>query len=255
MICSDVSSLIPLYLTGELDEARARELNRHMRDCAECASEVSQQAAFDARLRAAVLAEPVDSKPVETRVLQTIAAEKRPGTWRWGLTAAGIAAALVAGVTGVLGYRAAFSHNFATVATGAVAAAARDHRMEIVDRQPRRWRTDLASVNELAAREGISTAMIAAIAPADYHFQEGKLCKLDGQIYLHLVYSDLTGKRNFSLFLDRQNDGTGKKAIYSASLGAECIAGFAKDRHNAMVVTDQSPDAALQFARFAASVI
>ena len=254
MTCSDVSNLTPLYLTGELDEIRVRRLNLHTRHCPECAREVAQQAALDARLRAVVMADQVDSQAVEARVLQRIGAEKASRTrgWRWGLAPAGIAAALV---MGVLGYRATFSHEPPQTASGALAAAARDHRMEIVEQQPRRWRTDLTSLNELAAREGISTATISAIAPANYHFQEGKLCKLDGQIYLHLVYSDSTGKQNFSLFLDRQKDTSGVTRIVSAKLGAECVAGFKSGQLNAMVVTDQSADAALQLARFAASVI
>jgi anti-sigma factor RsiW len=252
MTCSDVTSLIPLYLSGELEDDGAREFHRHVRNCANCAREISEHATLDSRLRADVLAEPVDSRAVEAHVRQFIAAEtsSRATAWRWGFAGAGIAAVAV---MGVFGYRAAFPHS--VPASGTFAAAAEDHRMEIVEKQPRRWRTDLTSVSELAAREGISTSMISAIAPPDYHFQEGKLCRLDGRIYLHLVYSDSTGNRNYSVFLDGQSSSGGRRGVYSSNVGAEHVAGFESGPLKAMVVTDQSEEAARQFARFAASVI
>ena len=258
MTCADAAALIPLYLTGELDSgelsgSRTREFAEHTQSCVECAREVSRQMALDARLRAAVLAEPVDSSAIESRVMARIEAGNASQTkaWRWSAAAAAIAAVLVLGLTiGYTGYRAMVPPK----ATGVFAAAARDHRMEIVDRQPRRWRTDLASVNDLAAREGISTGIVSKIAPAGYRFQQAKLCKLDGVLYLHLVYSDSSGAKNFSVFLDGQ-DQHHVEEIYASRLGAEHVAGFETDRLRAVIVTDQSGDAALTFARFAASVI
>jgi len=249
MNCADAAALTPLYLSGELDESRAHEFGKHMQSCADCAREVSLQMALDARVRAAVLSDTVDSRAIEARVLQSIDAGSvpRPSAWRWGMAAAAV---LAVGVIGFAGYRAML----APQATGVFAAAARDHYAEIVDRQPRRWRTDLASVNELAVREGLSLAVIPAMAPAGYHFQRAKLCRLDGAIYLHLVYSDAAGSRNLSIFLDGQDQSHLAK-VNAASLGAEHVAGFEDGHVRAVIVTDQSGDAALQFARLAASVI
>jgi anti-sigma factor RsiW len=251
MTCVAATSLMPLYLTGELDEARARDFAKHTQSCPECAHELSRQIAVDARLRAAVLAEPADTSAIEARVTLSIAGRtqtvSRAPAWRWTLTAAAAAALLM---TGYGGYRALLPPKVSP----AFAAAALDHHTEIVEGQPRRWRTDIASVSDLAAREGISISLISRIAPADYHFQQARLCRLDGVIYLHLVYSDSTGARNFSMFLNGQNQDHIAK-LYASSLGAEHVAGFEDGHVRAMVVTDQSGDAALQFARFAASVI
>jgi len=247
MTCSEAASLIPLYLTGELDEARAHEFLRHTHVCADCAREASDQAAFDARMRAAILSEPVDPAAIERRVMQKIAAEKAARTRRWGFAAAGIAALLT---IGVYGYRTAFR----PYANPTFAAAARDHQLEIENHQPRKWRTDLVSVTEVAAREGISTAEITRLAPASYHFEEGKLCMLNGRLYLHLVYTDAAGNRRVSVFLDGRNQSTGT-SVNTSSFGTENVAGFSTGSVTAMVVTDQSRAAAREFARYAASAI
>jgi anti-sigma factor RsiW len=181
--------------------------------------------------------------------MQAIAAEKtsHAQTRRWALTASAAAAVLVIGFAG---YRAMLPPK----TSGAFAAAALDHHAEIVQGQPRRWRTDSASVSELAARKGISSAMISRIAPAGYQFQEAKLCRLDGIVYLHLVYADAAGNRKFSVFLNGQDQRRIEK-VYASRVGAEHVAGFEDGHVKAMVVTDQSGDAALKFAQFAASVI
>ena len=47
MTCSDISALAPLYLSGELDSARAKTLSAHLESCPDCRREFEQQAAFD----------------------------------------------------------------------------------------------------------------------------------------------------------------------------------------------------------------
>jgi hypothetical protein len=252
MNCADATALIPLYLSGELGgeqgESRLREFGKHLQHCEECAREVSLQMAMDARLRAAVLADAVDSRATEVRVLRSIAAGSAQRRRAWSLALA--AAAVVAvGAAIFAGYGEVSARN----AVRLVAAAAKDHRIEIVDGQPRRWQTDLASINELALREGISSAMIPAIAPAGYYFREAKLCRLDGAVYLHLVYSDGTGSRKVSVFLDGEDSSYEK--IYGVTVGAEHVAGFENGHCRVVIVTDQAGDAALRFAQYAARVI
>jgi hypothetical protein len=136
------------------------------------------------------------------------------------------------------------------------AAAARDHRWEIVDGQHRKWLTDRASIKALAARQGVSESAIAAIAPAGYQLVEGKLCRLDGHVFLHLVYAN--GFANFSVFLRRPDGkapvGTGHR-IDVVTQGAEHIAGFDDPQLTALIVTEQSGNAALSFANSAAAVL
>jgi hypothetical protein len=202
--------------------------------------------AMDARLRAAVLADAVDSRAVGARVLHSIAAKSahRPRVFRWALATAAVLA------LGVTGYRSLLTAK----ANGTFVAAAKDHHTEVIDKSPRKWRSDLVAVDQLAVREGVSSAMIQAIAPPGYHFEQARLCRLDGTVYLHLVYSDAAGKRDFSVFLDGKDRSHDEK-IYAASIGAEHVAGFEDGHVKAVIVTDQSGDSALRFAQYAVSVI
>jgi anti-sigma factor RsiW len=265
--CSELSDLIPLYLAGELDageinKPQAARFAAHLAVCPRCAAQVAEMTALDDQLRVGVLTEPIETGALERQVLHRIALEAEPrrrSVWNWGL-AAGLAAAALASVVGL---RLAFPPK----PIGLLAAAARDHRTEIVDRQPRKWQSDLASASALAASRGIRSSLITAVAGTGYAFKEARLCRLDGFVFLHLVYTD--GGREFSVFL-RQEDGgvvngtkhagrprdsTGGNPIYTADLGGEHTAGFMHGTLKAMIVTESPGDAALHMAQTAASVL
>jgi anti-sigma factor RsiW len=233
--------LSPLYLTGELDRARTEELARHLRGCPACASDLG----VDKLMRETVLSERVDSAPLERRVHQLIAQESRRVMQRWMFAAAGVAAlALIA----ALGYRAIFK------TTPVYAAAARDHHLEIVDHQPRKWFTDRSAIEDLAGKQGFSKLTIAGIAPAGYRLAQAKLCRLDGVVFLHLVYAGET--TIFSVFLRQLNPAGGaetSRPIRTGAAGAEYIAGFEDARLSALVVTEESEAAAMRFAKLAAA--
>ena len=244
MNCSDISKFAPLYLAGELEPARAEAFSAHLRNCAACERELGQQAAFDELLRTSVLAERIDNSSVDQRVRAGISAGQRAAR-RWMLTAAGIAAVLL---LAVLGYATTVSFRTKPV----YAAAARDHRMEIVDRQPRKWLTDYASIERLAGREGVSGSMAADFAPAGYHLAQGKLCLLDGHVFLHLVYANSSG--DFSLFL-RRSDDAAPWGIHTGTFDAEHVAGFRRGPLRALIVTERPGEAALRLAKFAETVL
>ncbi len=252
MNCSEALDLVPLLLTGELDAPRAEQLTAHLSACPGCALELSEARALDDRLRAGLLAEHVDSAALERRVVQRIALEApaRNRRLHWALGGALAALALAS----VFGYQ---SHK----ASGLFAAAARDHRFELVDRQPRKWRSDAAAVAGLASSRGIDMSLVQAVAKAGFDFKEARLCRLDGFIFLHLVYTD--GGQEFSFFLRREDggkvagtrhDAVAGKPIYTSDLGAQHVAGFDDRGLKALVVTDR-PDAALRIAQAAARVI
>src|SRR6202034_1604041 len=111
----------------------------------DCRRELRQLSAFDELLRTNVLAEPVDSSPVDERVRESIRAERQISR-RWPVAVAALAAVLLAAI---VGYR------LISRTKSVYAAAARDHRMEIVDRQPRKWVSDRASIEGLAQRQGL----------------------------------------------------------------------------------------------------
>ena len=249
MNCEDVSMQTPLFLAGDLDPVRMELFSAHLNSCPGCACELGRQAAFDASLRTGILAENVDTSRIDGYIQRQIAPQapsRNPR--RWLVAATGLAALVLASVIGIWA--------FAFRTKPVYAAAARDHRWEIVDGQPRRWLTSRAAIAALAARQGVPDSLIATIAPPGYRLVEGKLCRLDGRIFLHLVYAN--GLANFSVFL-RRPDGKGpagtNREVLVATQGAEHIAGFDDAQLSALIVTEQSGNAALAIARSAAAVL
>jgi anti-sigma factor RsiW len=246
MNCTDALPLVPLYLTEELDPTRAELFSAHLKTCPACAREMEQQMACDSLLRASVLNDPVDSARIERHVRRRISRGSTPRIpQRWIFASAGMAAALIA----VLAYTAIFLPRTMPVDS----AAARDHRLEMIDRQPRKWLMDRASIEQLAEQQGLSGAMIGAIAPAGYRLDQGKLCKLDGRVFLHLVYTK--GNANFSVFLHNARAIAGGKPIFTTTFGTEHIARFDARGLSALIVTEQPSDAALDLARHATAIL
>jgi anti-sigma factor RsiW len=244
MNCSDISALTALHLAGELDSARKEAFAAHLRTCPACRRELEQETALDELLRTSILAEPVDSFSVNQRVRASISAGRRTSRRR-RLTAAGIAAVLL---LAALGYRVTVSYRTKPI----YAAAARDHRMEIVDGQPRKWFRDDASIQGLAGRVGVPGSVVAAFVPAGYRLAQGKLCFLNGRVFLHLVYKDESG--NFSLFL-RRSDDSAPAGIRTNTFAAEHVAGFKQGALSALIVTEQPADSALYLAKYAQTIL
>lgn len=205
----------------------------------------------DAQLRAAILAEPMDTTALDSSIRKQIAVDVnrrsiQRGKW---IGAAGVAALFAIAVGGYW-----FLPNRGPAAM--CADAARDHRVEVVERQRRNWLTDAAAVDALAARRGLSAAAAETMAPAGYRLERGKLCRLGGRVFLHLVYSN--GVREFSFYLrdsapTETFPGTARAiGALNLNLGAEHVAQAPSPRFTALVVTDESQDAAGEIARFAA---
>ncbi len=103
---------------------------------------------------------------------------------------------------------------------------------------------------------------MAALAPAGYRPEHGKLCRLNGRVFLHLVYTD--GAHEFSVFLRERDagvlpgeprDSVNGRSLHAADVGDEHLGCFDTDRLRAMVVTDQPGEAALSIARLAAATL
>lgn len=231
MKCTEIAELAPLYLSGELDAGRSAEFAGHLKSCRACALEIHQMMETDASLREAVVAEDVDTNALDQRIRRQIAAERRP-RFRWIATAAAVAVGtLLAG----LGIR-------ALVASPALYSdAIADHRVEVINRQPRRWVPDRPGIEALAARAGLATSVIAGLTPANYRLERGKLCRLDGRIFLHLVYTD--GTRETSVFVRQRDD----KPLPGQSRD-DSVAAIQTDRLTAVFVTSAH---AADLARFA----
>jgi anti-sigma factor RsiW len=261
MNCSEIAELTPLYLSLELDRDRAAAFDAHLKSCPSCMRELERQARLDAELREVVAGEPVDTASVDRRVRERIAAESEGSSWlaplhrRWVIVAIGAAAALL---IVAVGYRGLLGSRVAPV----YAAAALDHRREVVQNEPRHWKVDPSAVAALAESQGIPVSAPAALSSGAYRLERAKLCFLDGRIFLHLVYSD--GTQEFSVYLrqrgaeslpGRTRETDNGRVLHTSDSGSEHVASFQTDGLTVMVVTDQSADTALHFARFAAATL
>jgi anti-sigma factor RsiW len=234
MNCKEIGELAPLYLSGELEEDRKVQFQTHLAECRSCAQQMEQQAAMDARLRKALCAGLPDAGTLERSVSRQIAVER---SGRWMLV--GVAAALL--IAAALGYRALRPERL-------YRDAALDHRLEVVEHQPRHWRTDRAEIDKLAARYQLHD--VAALAPAGYRLEHAKMCGLEGQPALHLVYTN--GVQEISLFV-RSRTG-GDSGISSTGVGDLYLASFQNDQIQIIATGGGSGDC-LRFVRFAASVL
>jgi hypothetical protein len=254
MNCEDIAKLGPLYLSGELDSSRTREFTEHLEACRTCAGELQWQTQLDAFVRSSVLSEEINSAPIEQRIRELTAAKRPWFSARRLLVAAGVTAILLAGT---LGYRAAFMPQPPRLCVD----AAQDHRNEVTHQQHRRWLSDPTAIADLAESNGFRVSL-TALAPAGYHLERAKLCRLDGYVFLHVVYAQ--GTLEFSAYLrslDSQpvhgpmRETVGGMHPQETDAGHEHVAYFRTSQLVAIFVTDQSSKAALSLARFAVGVL
>jgi hypothetical protein len=214
-------------------------MDAHLHVCLSCAHELRQQQELDARLRTAILDEPLATRDLDQRIRQHVMA----GTpWRWISAAAGVAAALVVGW--IL---------FARSTPPVYADAAEDHRREVIEQQARHWTFENTAMDAMARGQGVSPVGIHALETAGFRLQRLKLCRLNGSVYLHLVYSD--GAQEFSLFLKHDDGESAAEAADAGHHGAEHLAAFRTSGLTAVVVSDQSGDKALRLAEIAARAL
>jgi hypothetical protein len=141
---------------------------------------------FDRQLRDAILAEPVDTAALDNRIRErTRFVTKSVARGKW-IAAIGIAAILTLAIGGYF----LFPNRSVVTCQDAV----RDHRIEVVDGSQRKWLSDASEIKVLAAKQGLPLP-----APQGYRLERGKLCRLGGHVFLHLVYSD--GSHEASLYL------------------------------------------------------
>jgi hypothetical protein len=198
---------------------------------------------LDQRLRAAILSPEVDTSRVAAAVRKQIQKPPRhvPG---WAVAAAALIVATL---------MAAFSYQmFRREQTPPLCiAAAQDHEREIVNGDPRRWLSDLSSIESLGLKQGVPAEAILALGTTGYRLERARLCMLKKQIYLHLVYT--RDGRQFSVFLRPRGSDPAGNSVREAAVGAEETAYFQSTRLIAVFVAYQTGAAA--FARAGAKVL
>ncbi len=189
---------------------------------------------LDQRLRASVLAESIDSAQLERSIRERI---RRPHVLRWAFVAAAILL-LLAGTA-----------MFFTSRTPPVCvAAAQDHQREIVNGEPRAWLRDVSAIQSLAEKQGVPPSAISALAATGYRLERARLCFLQRQIYLHLVYSK--DGSEYSVYL-RPAGGVFNDSVR----GEEDLAYFETNRVTAVFVSHGAGANAFAFARAGAKVL
>jgi hypothetical protein len=197
-------------------------------------------AQLDRQLRDAILAEPLDTAALDARILAQLGRQRiQRGKW---IAAIGIAALLAIAVGGYF-----FLPNRGGNRV-MCADAARDHRIEVVEHSQRRWLTDVAAVDSLASKQGFSARSTAMLAAPGYRVARGKLCRLGGRIFLHLVYTD--GAHEYSFYL---RDSAAEDLAPTVDVDAEHVAPVPNRRYTALVVSDESRATALEIARLTAA--
>ncbi|HXN65938.1 MAG TPA: zf-HC2 domain-containing protein [Candidatus Acidoferrales bacterium] len=264
MNCSDIAELAPLQFSGELDPSHAAAFAAHLEGCPACALRIRQQAELDVRLREAVLAETLDADAaalehaVHARIVAELPAAARHGArdlrTRWILAAA---AALLL-LAGGFAYRSVVSSRAARV----YADAAADHQDEVVLHAHRAWLSEPSAIAALAQSRGVPEGLPELLTPPGYQLERAKLCKLDGQVYLHLVYAGEQGE--FSAFVrprDMQTlhgsvaETSSGKPIYESGRGPAHVAGMQSAHLTAFVVTDQPGDSVMRLAESVAGAL
>lgn len=233
MTCRELLEIAPLYLSGELEGSELARVHGHLAECRNCAREMERETELDRRLREEMSGELPDASAIQKSVRGRIGVEKAR---RWAIGAAAAAGVLFAVV---MGYRAMKPERV-------FADAAADHRAEVMEHRPRRWRTEPAEIEKLAARYELRD--VARLAPEGYRLEHAKMCGIEGQPALHLVYTN--GDREVSVYVLSNNGAT--KAIHATRIGSEQLAAFRTGRVEAIVATGGSSEECLEFARVAA---
>lgn len=224
MNCGEIRNLAPLYLSGEISEEQRQSFAHHLAACPACEAEIERQSTLDARLLAAFCEESPDTSRIEQSLLRHIASAQSRKRW---MGAGAIAAGVIAALMG------SYALLRPSPAPRSYADAARDHWAEVVEKQPRHWRSGPAEIETLAAQSGLSVVQVEALAPAGYWLEHAKTCGLDGQRMLHLVFTN--GTQEYSLYV-RPHQST-KERVRIVRSNSEQVAGFETGHFTAFVVT------------------
>ena len=238
--CSDIRMRAPLYLSGEMSAEEQHAFAAHLAKCSSCAARIEADRKLDASLRSSLSGfEPDTGRLVQT-FRSNISADRRRQHQAW----AGAIAAILVLVAG-----AALTWSRWTNPPQWYSDAALDHRMEVIDGQPRHWRSTDTELAGLAALNGLQLEQMKALATAGYRLDRAKICGIHGRRMLHLVFSN--GARSYSIYISpRLGDAETARTLRQ---GAEQMAGFETSHFRGLVVSDGPAADCREMARAAES--
>lgn len=220
MNCTEFAEWTGPYLCGELDTARCAMFEAHRNSCAACDQTLEATRIADAWVRRVAHSQHEDPALVLRGAREAIAARMAMRRWL------GIAAAVALTLAG-----SGYWMTNAGKPTGIAAAAARDHRVEVVRRTPRSWRA-LAEAKPLLDEYGVTSTDVDALLPARFILEKAKQCGIDGRPTLHMVFTD--GKRKLSVYVEKP--GT-RVELMAAVLDDAEVASFRRGTLSGIVVS------------------
>ena len=238
--CDGIRTRAPLYLSGEMEANDRDAFAAHLARCPVCAAKLAEDRTLDAALRSALGGSVPDTARLEWAVRQKIAVDRRRR--RWATAAALAATAALLTVT-------AIAWRSWTGPLRWYADAALDHRKEVVEGQPRRWRSSPPELTRLAEQYGLRLSQATAMATAGYRLECAKVCTISGQRMLHLVFSN--GARKYSIFVAPHL--ARRETARPVRQGEEQVAEFNTGHFRGLVVSDSSAEECAQLARVAES--
>jgi anti-sigma factor RsiW len=197
MNCPNYEQVTDAYLSGEIDSPEWRS---HLDCCPNCAAKLQSESDFDLILRHAVNEERLQTRQLEAHVRAAIHQPRSRWHSPMFVLRYGLAAMVVFGTLGLatFGYAKGRMDRTATCAD-----AADDHREEIIEKAPRKWRVNPKDVQALSQRVVGDPSVPERVTPAGYHLVGARICILHDKDYLHLDFSD--GNNEISLFVRNQS--------------------------------------------------
>ena len=225
--CPGIRMRAPLYLSGEMDAEEHDAFVAHLAKCSACAAKIAEDRNLDVMLRSALGDFPPNTGRLEQILRRRISVDRRRRHLAW----AGAIAATVALLAG-----GALAWTYWIRPPQWYADAALDHRTEVIEHQPRRWRSSATELAGLAVQNGLELGQVTAMAAAGYRLERAKICGIDGRRMLHLVFS--SGTRRYSVFVSPHLAPV--ETVRTIRRGAEQIAGFETGHFRGLVISDGS---------------
>jgi anti-sigma factor RsiW len=238
--CDGVRMQAPLYLSGEMEADDWDAFVAHLARCPICAAKLAEDRAIDSALRSVLGEFSPDTGRLELVVRQKIAVDRRRRRWAGAAVLAAAAALLT--VTLIAWRDRVRPPRW-------YADAALDHRKEVVEVQPRRWRSSPLELAQLAEQNGLHLSQAAGMAMAGYRLERAKVCTISGQRMLHLVFSN--GARSYSIFVAPHL--ARRETSRPVREGVERVTEFNTGHFRGLVVAANSAEECAEFARVALS--
>jgi anti-sigma factor RsiW len=241
MNCTYSEQVTDAYLSGEIENP---EWRTHLSRCPECAAKLAAESDFDLVIKHAVNEERLHTRQLEAHVRNAI---RNSSPWkspvmvmvRYSVAATVIFATLLVATFGYAKGRMDLS--------ATCGDAVDDHQEEVINKAPRKWRSDDKDVQALAQKMVGDPQIAQRVTPPGYYLVGARICVLHGKRYMHLDYSD--GANQVSLFLrHRENQAVTARVLgwfHNNAPAAETIEGFSVgsvEKHDvALVMVSPSP--------------